>query len=220
MVGRQFAHYVLLGQAGAGAMGVVYRARDDALQREVALKLPAQGVVLTEDLRAKWLAEARAASALNHPNICTIYEVGEFDGQPYIAMEYLAGRTLNECIPEDGLPTETVLEYGAQIASALECAHTHGVLHRDLKSANVRQSGSGQVKVLDFGLATSLKDQPLEGATDTKASNAEGAPGTLAYLAGSAGRDAGGRARRHLGAGRPAVRDGVAGPSVSGAHKL
>jgi Tol biopolymer transport system component len=183
MVGRQFAHYVVLGQAGAGAMGVVYRARDETLQREVALKLPAQGAVLTEELRAKWLAEARAASALNHPNICTIYEVGEFEGQPYIAMEYLAGQTLNKCIPEDGLPTETVLEYGAQIASALECAHTHGVLHRDLKSANVRQSGSGQVKVLDFGLAASLKDKPLEGATDSKASNPEGAPGTLAYLA-------------------------------------
>ena len=99
MVGRQFAHYVVLGQAGAGAMGVVYRARDESLQRDVALKLPAEGAVLTEELRAKWLAEARAASALNHPNICTIYEVGEFEGQPYIAMEYLAGRPLNECIP-------------------------------------------------------------------------------------------------------------------------
>jgi Tol biopolymer transport system component len=183
MVGRQFAHYVVLGQAGAGAMGVVYRARDESLQRDVALKLPPEGAVLTEQLRAKWLAEARAASALNHPNICTIYEVGEYEGQPYIAMEYLAGRPLNECIPDDGLPTETVLEYGAQIASALECAHTHGVLHRDLKSANVRQSGSGQVKVLDFGLAASLKDKSFEGATETKASNPEGAPGTLAYLA-------------------------------------
>ena len=183
MVGRQFAHYVVLGQAGAGAMGVVYRARDESLQRDVALKLPAEGAVLTEELRAKWLAEARAASALNHPNICTIYEVGEFEGQPYIAMEYLGGPPLNECISEDGLPTETVLEYGAQIASALECAHSHGVLHRDLKSANVRQSGNGQVKVLDFGLAASLKDKSLEGATETNASNPDGAPGTLAYLA-------------------------------------
>jgi eukaryotic-like serine/threonine-protein kinase len=183
-VARQFAHYVVLEQAGAGAMGVVYRARDEKLQRDVALKLPAEGALLTEQLRAKWLAEARAASALNHPNICTIYEVGEYEGQPYIAMEYLAGRSLNECIPEDGLPTETVLEYGAQIASALECAHTHGVLHRDLKLANVRQSGGGgRVKVLDFGLAASLKDKPLEGATDSRASSPEGAPGTLAYLA-------------------------------------
>jgi Tol biopolymer transport system component/tRNA A-37 threonylcarbamoyl transferase component Bud32 len=182
-VDKQFAHYVVLEQAGAGAMGVVYRARDERLQRDVALKIPLAGAILTEELRAKWLAEARAASALNHPNICTIYEVGEYEGQPYIAMEYLAGRSLNQCIPDDGLPSETVLEYGAQIASALEHAHTHGVLHRDLKSANVRQSGSGQVKVLDFGLAASLKDKALEGATETKATDTTGAPGTLAYLA-------------------------------------
>ena len=183
MIGKQFAHYVVLEQAGAGAMGVVYRARDEKLQREVALKLPAEGALLTEDLRAKWLTEARAASALNHPNICTIYEVGECEGQPYIAMEYLAGRPLNACIPDGGMPIETVLEYGAQIASALEHAHSQGVLHRDLKSANVRQSGSGQVKVLDFGLAMSLKDSTLEGATQTSATQTSGAPGTLAYMA-------------------------------------
>ncbi len=183
MFGKSFGHYVVLEQAGAGAMGVVYRARDERLQRDVALKIPAEGALLTEELRAKWLAEARAASALNHPNICTIYEVGEYEGQPYIAMEYLAGRPLNACIPDDGLPTETVLEYGAQIASALECAHTHGVLHRDLKSANVRKSASGEVKVLDFGLAVSLKDAPVEGATQTSPTSTSGAPGTLAYLA-------------------------------------
>jgi eukaryotic-like serine/threonine-protein kinase len=182
-VKKEFAHYIVLEKAGAGAMGVVYRARDEKLQREVALKLPAEGAVLTAELRTKWLTEARAASALNHPHICTIYEVGECEGQPYIAMEYLSGRSLNACIPEDGLPVETVLEYGAQIASALEHAHTHGVLHRDLKSANVRQSESGQVKVLDFGLAATFKDKPLEGATESKASDPGGAPGTLAYLA-------------------------------------
>ena len=183
MIAKEFAHYVVLEQAGAGAMGVVYRARDERLQREVALKIPLEGAILTEELRAKWLTEARAASALNHPNICTIYEVGEYAGQPYIAMEYLSGKSLNACIPDDGLPTETVLEYGAQIASALEHAHMHGVLHRDLKSANVRQSGSGEVKVLDFGLAASLKDKALEGATQSNATDTTGAPGTLAYLA-------------------------------------
>ena len=183
MIGKVFGHYMVLEQAGAGAMGVVYRARDERLQRDVALKIPAEGALLTEELRAKWLAEGRAASALNHPNICTIYEVGEYEGQPYIAMEYLAGPPLNACIPDDGLPAETVLEYGAQIASALECAHTHGVLHRDLKSANVRRSASGEVKVLDFGLAVSLKDAPVEGATQTSPTSGSGAPGTLAYLA-------------------------------------
>jgi Tol biopolymer transport system component/tRNA A-37 threonylcarbamoyl transferase component Bud32 len=182
MLGKQFTHYVVLEQAGAGAMGVVYRARDEKLQRDVALKIPAEGAVLTEDLREKWLQEARAASALNHPNICTIFEVGEFEGQPYIAMEYLAGKPLNACIPDDGLPTETVLEYGAQIASALEHAHTNGVLHRDLKSANVRQSASGQLKVLDFGLAATLKESTIEGATQSSPAPNAGAPGTLAYL--------------------------------------
>lgn len=183
MLGKQFAHYIVLEQAGAGATGVVYRVRDEKLQRDVALKIPAEGAVLTEELREKWLQEARAASVLNHPNICTIFEVGEFEGQPYIAMEYLAGKPLNACIPDDGLPTETVLEYGAQIAGALEHAHTHGVLHRDLKSANVRQSASGQLKVLDFGLAATFKESAIEGATQTSATPNAGAPGTLAYLA-------------------------------------
>jgi eukaryotic-like serine/threonine-protein kinase len=182
MLGRQFAHYEVLDQAGAGGMGVVYRARDEKLQREVALKLPAAGNALPEEVRAKMLAEARAASALNHPNICTIYEVGDCEGQPYIAMEYLAGAPLNERIPPGGLPAETVLNYGAQIASALEHAHLHGVLHRDLKSANVRLNNSGQVKVLDFGLALSFKESELEGPTKTNLMDSGTVSGTLAYL--------------------------------------
>ena len=183
MVGKQFAHYVVLDRAGAGGMGVVYRARDEKLQRDVALKLPAAGPALPADVRAKMLAEARAASALNHPNICTVYEVGDCDGQPYIAMEYLAGPPLNERIPPDGLPAETVLQYGAQVASALDHAHSHGVLHRDLKSANVRLNISGQVKVLDFGLAMSFKESELEGPTRTNLMDSGTVSGTLAYLA-------------------------------------
>jgi len=183
MVGKQFAHYVVLDQAGAGGMGVVYRARDEKLQRDVALKLPAAGSALPADVRAKLLAEARATSALNHPNICTVYEVGDCDGQPYIAMEYLAGPPLNERIPSGGLPAETVLQYGAQIASALDHAHSHGVLHRDLKSANVRLNSSGQLKVLDFGLAMSFKESELEGPTKTNLMDSGTVSGTLAYLA-------------------------------------
>ena len=181
MAERVFAHYIVLEQAGAGAMGVVFRARDPRLQRLVAIKIPVPSAAINQELRARWLEEARATCALNHPNICTIYEVGEYEGQPYIAMEYLAGRPLNECIPNDGLPTETVLEYGAQIASALDHAHQNGILHRDLKSANVRQSGSGQVKVLDFGLAATF--QPMETSTQTSPAENLGAPGTLAYMA-------------------------------------
>jgi eukaryotic-like serine/threonine-protein kinase len=183
MVGKLVAHYVVLEQAGAGGMGVVYRARDEKLQRDVALKVPPEGKALTDALRAKWLAEARAASTLNHPNICTIYEVGECEGQPYIAMEYLAGATLNERIPDEGLPAETVLEFGAMVASALEHAHSHGVLHRDLKSANVRLTGSGQLKVLDFGLAISFRETELEGDTKSDVTDSAGVSGTLAYLA-------------------------------------
>ena len=183
MVGKQFALYVVLEQAGAGGMGVVYRARDEKLQRDVALKLPAARGMLAGDVREKLMAEARAASGLNHPNICTIYEVGDYEGQPYIAMEYLAGEPLHEHIPDGGLPTETVLAFGAQVASALEHAHSHGVLHRDLKSANVRLSGSGQVKVLDFGLAMSFKESELEGPTKTNLMDSSAVSGTLAYLA-------------------------------------
>ena len=237
MVARQFAHYVVLEQVGAGGMGVVYRARDERLVRDVALKLPGAsaraleglpevaspgrgagkagssgsparasagaaaagreheglvglrsgdsvgGALLSVEIRAKLLAEARAASGLNHPNICTIYEVGECEGQPYIAMEYLAGPPLHERIPDGGLPTETTLEYGAQIASALDHAHSHGVLHRDLKSANVRLTAGGQVKVLDFGLAISFKETALEGPTLTRITDSTAVSGTLAYLA-------------------------------------
>jgi eukaryotic-like serine/threonine-protein kinase len=183
MVGKQVAHYVVLEVAGAGGMGVVYRARDEKLQRDVALKFPPEGKALTDALRAKWLAEARAASTLNHPNICTIYEVGECDGQPYIAMEYLAGEPLNQRIPDEGLPAETVLEYGAQVASALDHAHSHGVLHRDLKSGNVRLTASGQLKVLDFGLAISIREAEAEADTQSNVTDSAGVSGTLAYLA-------------------------------------
>jgi Tol biopolymer transport system component len=182
MLGKQFAHYKVLEQAGAGGMGVVYRAHDEQLQRDVALKVSSSSNDLSVEVRKKLLAEARAASALSHPNICTIYEVGDYEGQPYIAMEYLAGAPLNERIPAGGLPADTVMQFGSQIASALDCAHSHGVLHRDLKSSNVRLSGSGQLKVLDFGLAMSFKESELEGPTKTNLMDSGKVSGTLAYL--------------------------------------
>jgi serine/threonine protein kinase len=135
MVGKTFAHYVVLEKAGAGGMGVVFRARDETLHRDVALKLPSTNTLTDAESHKLILREARAASALNHPHICTIYEVGEVNGQPYIAMEYLAGETLSRRIPPNGLPTESVLDLGAQIADAMDHAHAQGILHRDLKSA-------------------------------------------------------------------------------------
>ena len=183
MVGKTFAHYVVLEKAGAGGMGVVFRARDETLHRDVALKLPATKSFSDEDVRARLLREARAASALNHPHICTIYEVGEFDDQPYIAMEYIPGETLNRRIPPNGMPTESVLDLGAQIADAMDHAHTHGILHRDLKSANVRMTSTGQLKVLDFGLALNMKDEFFEGVTRSTNLDSGGVAGTLAYIA-------------------------------------
>jgi eukaryotic-like serine/threonine-protein kinase len=183
MVGKTFAHYVVLEKVGAGGMGVVFRARDETLHREVALKLPPPDAVPDEKSRELVLREARAASALNHPHICTIYEVGEVAGQPYIAMEYIAGETLSHRIPPHGLSTEPVLDIGAQVADALDHAHTQGILHRDLKSANVRMTSSGQVKVLDFGLATRINEASLHGITRSMTHDVEAVGGTLAYMA-------------------------------------
>ncbi|HEV1993154.1 MAG TPA: protein kinase, partial [Candidatus Acidoferrum sp.] len=183
MVGKTFAHYTVLEKAGAGGMGVVFRARDETLHRDVALKLPSTNALTDAESRELILREARAASALNHPHICTIYEVGEVDGQPYIAMEYLAGETLSRRIPPNGLPTESVLDLGAQIADAMDHAHTQGILHRDLKSANVRMTSSGQLKVLDFGLAMNIKEASFEGVTRSTSLDSGSVVGTLAYMA-------------------------------------
>src|ERR1700694_194020 len=174
MVGKKFAHYVVLEKAGAGGMGMVYRAHDETLHCDVALKLP-----FTTPLTDQ---EARAASALNHPHICTIYEVGEVDGQPYIAMAYIAGESLSRRIPLNGLPTESLLDMGVQIANAMDHAHTNGILHQDLKSANVRMTSSGQVKVLGFGLAMNISDASVEGVTHSADLDTGEAAGTLAYM--------------------------------------
>lgn len=183
MLGKTFAHYVVLEKAGAGGMGVVFRAHDETLHRDVALKLPSTTTLSDEQSRERVLREARAASALNHPHICTIYEVGEVDGQPYIAMEYVGGETLNKRIPSNGFPTESVLDLGGQIADALDHAHTRGILHRDLKSANIRLSATGQLKVLDFGLALDMKDTSIEGVTRSTNLDSGVVAGTLSYMA-------------------------------------
>lgn len=183
MHGRTFAHYVVLEKAGSGGMGVVFRAHDETLQREVALKLPSASTLNDKEARERLLREARAASALNHPHICTIYEVGEVEGQPYISMEYIAGEALNKRIPPNGLPTESVLDLGAQIADAMDHAHSRGILHRDLKSANIRMTSTGQLKVLDFGLALKIKEASLNGVTRSTNLDSAGVAGTLSYMA-------------------------------------
>jgi serine/threonine-protein kinase len=153
MLGQRISHYVIEAKLGEGGMGVVYRAHDEKLQRDVALKfletLPSGGSASHERI----LQEARAISALNHPNICTVYEVGEADGKPYIAMEYVEGRPLSLEIPYTGMSLEQVERYGMQLADALAHAHSRGVIHRDLKAANVIITPSGRLKILDFGLS-------------------------------------------------------------------
>jgi serine/threonine protein kinase/tetratricopeptide (TPR) repeat protein len=179
------SHYRVLGQLGRGGMGVVYRAEDTSLRRTVALKfLPAH---LTKDLAIseRLRHEARLASSLNHPNICTIYEVGEDTGEVFIAMEYVEGRPLSESIRAEGLPLETTLRYGRQLASALAHAHDRSVVHGDLKPSNIIVTPGGDVKILDFGLARRSDPAEFDRQTLETASveSRPGLGGTLRYMA-------------------------------------
>ena len=185
MVGKSLNHYSVLERVGAGGMGVVYRARDERLRRDVALKILPPETAGDPAARTRLLSEARMASALNHPNICTIYEVGEAEGQAFIAMEFVGGETLSARIPAEGLPAETLVQYGAQIAAGLEHAHSHGVIHRDLKSSNVRVNAEGRCKILDFGLAARLPQAETATAEQPEATpgHTAGVSGTLSYMA-------------------------------------
>ena len=150
---KTIAHYRIVEPIGAGGMGAVYKAYDNKLQRVVALKLLPSEYVSQDDRRRRFFQEARAASALNHPHILTIYEVGEDDGRPYIAMEYVEGDTIRQKITKNGLQLREVLDIGIQLASGLARAHELGIIHRDLKPENLMLSRDGYAKILDFGLA-------------------------------------------------------------------
>ncbi len=185
MVGRTLLHYRVLEKIGAGGMGVVYRAHDEKLDRDAALKVLPAGALADEAARKRFQQEALALSHLNHPNICTIYEIGEAEGQTYIAMEFVKGRSLSAMARGEGLAAETAVRYGAQIADALVHAHERGVVHRDLKSSNVIVTPAGRAKVLDFGLAKRLHEGRAEEATRTQGSLTEAGTvvGTLHYIA-------------------------------------
>lgn len=185
MIGETIGHYRVVAKIGEGGMGEVYRAHDEVLQRDVALKLVSEGAPAEKLSHDHLLREARAASALSHPNICTIHEVGEFRDELYMVMELVEGKTLRELIGSDGLAMETVLRYGVQIAAALAHAHGRNIIHHDLKSANVVVTPQGLVKVLDFGLARRMPKLPADEPTLSIAAG-EGAgavSGTLAYMA-------------------------------------
>ena len=180
--GTKIGSYEIQAPLGEGGMGAVYQAHDPTLQRTVAIKVLAKQ---DEDASARLLQEARAASALNHPHICTVYEVGEHEGQAFIVMEHVEGKPLSALIPSDGLPPESVIRYGTQIADALAHAHERGIVHRDLKSANVVITPEGRAKVLDFGLAARMPQADAEAVTKTQEAipHAGMLVGTLAYMA-------------------------------------
>ncbi len=185
MVGMQFGRYRVLEKIGAGGMGEVYRARDEQLERDVALKILPATSFRDPDARSRLLREARSAAALNHPHICTIHEVGEAEGQAYIAMELVEGQSLSARLTAGALPAGEVLRYGIQLAEALAHAHERSIVHRDLKCANVVMSSEGRAKVLDFGLAKRLSENALDEVTRSQASLTQpgAVVGTLAYMA-------------------------------------
>ncbi len=174
MIGKNISHYTILEELGRGGMGVVYLAEDTKLDRTVALKFLASRAIGGEEDRARFLHEAKAAAALSHPNICTIYEVDEADGQPFIAMQHVTGQDLGDRIALGPLKIDAVVDIVLQAAAGLQDAHEKGIVHRDIKPANIMISDKGRVKIMDFGLAKALGRTMLTRADSTL--------GTYAYM--------------------------------------
>ena len=182
---QQLGHYQILSQLGAGGMGEVYLARDTRLDRIAALKMLPADVAADQDRMQRFIGEAKAASALNHPHVATIYDIGEADGIKFIAMEYVEGQTLAARIGGHPLAPAEIVEIGIQVADALDAAHAKGIAHRDIKPANIMLTPRGQAKVLDFGLAkiTRADGQGVHSDIATGAGTVPGVVmGTVQYM--------------------------------------
>jgi non-specific serine/threonine protein kinase len=183
MIGRTISHYRIVGKLGKGGMGVVYKAKDTRLDREVALKFLADGIAQDQQGLERFRREAKAASALNHPNICTIYDIGEESGKAFIVMEYLDGAALKDLMSGHPMELDRLLEISCEIADALAEAHVKNIIHRDIKPANIFMSESGRTKVLDFGLAKIVVPAKEESEFRTLTVTQPGiAMGTLPYM--------------------------------------
>src|SRR5579863_5301877 len=187
MIGQTISHYSVIEKLGAGGMGEIYKAQDTRLNRFVAIKILTAGSVGDPEHRRRFIQEGQAASALNHPNIITIYDIVTQDTLDCIVMEFIAGTTLAECIPKEGMTLAKVLSCAVQMADALSAAHAAGIIHRDLKPGNVMITGSGLVKILDFGLAKLSFTTAVDQTDETKPLHApmtvEGSIlGTVSYM--------------------------------------
>src|SRR5881409_3936100 len=185
MIGQTLDHYRIVSKLGEGGMGVVYKAHDTHLDRPVAIKVLPPDKVADPARKQRFVQEAKAASALNHPNIVTIHDVGSCNGMDFIVMECIEGKTVGELIPPKGLRPAQAVHHAVQIADALAKAHGAGILHRDLKPSNVMVTDEGRIKILDFGLAklVELVDSPSAATTLTAPLTEEGTVmGTAAYM--------------------------------------